>query len=88
MAAGFTTVERVRLLIRDALSVDVPDGDTDLVNSGLLDSLGLVMMIVEIEHEFQLELPLDDLDVDRFRSVNRIAEFLGASLVGTDGPAT
>jgi acyl carrier protein len=75
-------------LIRDALSVDVPDGDTDLVNSGLLDSLGLVMMIVEIEHEFQLELPLDDLDVDRFRSVNRIAEFLAASLVGTDGPAT
>jgi D-alanine--poly(phosphoribitol) ligase subunit 2 len=88
MAAGFTTVERVRLLIRDALSVDVPDGDTDLINSGLLDSLGLVTMIVEIEHEFQLELPLDDLDVDRFRSVNRIAEFLGASLVGTDGPAT
>jgi acyl carrier protein len=86
MAAGLTTVERVQVLIRDALSFDVPDGDTDLITSGLLDSLGLVTLIVEIENEFQLELPLDDLDVDRFRSVNRIADFLAASSVVADGP--
>jgi acyl carrier protein len=79
MATGFTTIDRVRLLIQDALSVDVPDGDTDLIESGLIDSLGLVTMIVEIEQEFRVELPLDDLDVDRFRSVNRIAEFLAAT---------
>jgi D-alanine--poly(phosphoribitol) ligase subunit 2 len=76
MAAGSTTVERVQLLIRDALSVDVPDGDTDLIESGLLDSLALVTLIVEIEQEFGVELPLDDFDVNRFRSVQRIAEFL------------
>ena len=76
MAAGSTTVERVHLLIRDALSVDVPDGDTDLIESGLLDSLALVTLIVEIEQEFGVELPLDDFDVNRFRSVQRIAEFL------------
>jgi D-alanine--poly(phosphoribitol) ligase subunit 2 len=76
MAAGFTTVERVRLLIRDALSVDVPNGDTDLIDSGLLDSLALVTLIVEIEDEFEVELPLDDFDLDQFRSVARIAAFL------------
>jgi D-alanine--poly(phosphoribitol) ligase subunit 2 len=85
MATGFTTIDRVRLLIQDVLSVDVADGDTDLIESGLIDSLGLVTMIVEIEQEFRVELPLDDLDVDRFRSVNRIAEFLAASSVGADG---
>jgi acyl carrier protein len=88
MDAGFTTIERVRLVIGDALSVDVPDGDTDLIASGLIDSLGLVTMIVEIEQEFRLELALEDLDVDRFRSVNRIAEFLAASSVGADGRGT
>jgi D-alanine--poly(phosphoribitol) ligase subunit 2 len=76
MAAESTTVERVRLLIRDALNVDVPDGDTDLLTSGLLDSLGLVTLIVEIEQEFEVEVPLDDFDPDRFRSVERIAAFL------------
>ena len=76
MAAPPTTVERVRLLIQDALSIDVPDRDTDLVESGLLDSLALVTLIVEVEREFEVELPLDDFDVDRFRSVQRIAEFL------------
>jgi D-alanine--poly(phosphoribitol) ligase subunit 2 len=76
MATGSTTVERVWLLIRDALSVDVPDGDTDLIDSGLLDSLALVTLIVEIEDEFEVELPLEDFDLDRFRSVERIAAFL------------
>lgn len=76
MATGATTVERVWLLIRDALSVDVPDGDTDLIDSGLLDSLALVTLIVEIEDEFEVELPLEDFDLDRFRSVERIAAFL------------
>jgi acyl carrier protein len=78
MATGPTTVDRVRLLIRDVLSVEVPDGDADMIDSGLLDSLALVSLIAEIEQEFQLELPLDDLDVDQFRSPERIAQLLAA----------
>ena len=77
MATDLSTVERVRLLIRDALSIDVPNGTTDLIESGLLDSLALVTLIVEIEQEFDVELSLDDFDPDRFRSVETIAEFLG-----------
>jgi acyl carrier protein len=78
MATGPTTVDRVRLLIRDVLSVEVPDGDADMIDSGLLDSLALVSLIAEIEQEFQLELPLDDLEVDQFRSPERIAQLLAA----------
>jgi acyl carrier protein len=76
MAVGSATVERLRRLLADVLSIEVTTNDTDLVDAGLLDSLALVMLIAEIEHEFQIELPLGDLDVDRFRSVDRIAEFL------------
>jgi acyl carrier protein len=81
---GGSTSDRVLLLIREVLSVDVPDSHTDLVEADLLDSLGLVSLIVEIEHEFQLELPLDDLDVDQFRSVERITELLAGSPLGAD----
>jgi acyl carrier protein len=73
-----TTVDRVRLLIREVLSVEVPRGDTDMIDSGLLDSLALVSLIAEIELEFQLEIPLDDLDVDQFRSAERIAQLVAA----------
>jgi acyl carrier protein len=79
MTAEVSTVDRVRLLIEDVLSIDVPDGNTDMIDAGLLDSLGLVSLIAEIEHEFQLELPLEDLDVNQFRSANRIAQLLADS---------
>ena len=86
MATELTTVEGVRLFLRDPLGGDVAHGDTDLIDAGLLDSLGLVIMSAEIEHEFRVELPPEDLDVDRFRSVNRIAQFLAPSSVVADLP--
>lgn len=76
------TVERVRHLIREVLSIEAPDDGTDMIESGVLDSLALVSLIAEIEEEFQLELPLDDLDVDQFRSAERIAQMLAALYAG------
>ncbi len=81
MSAGPTMVDRVRILIRDVLSFEVPTDNTDLIDSGVIDSLALVTMIAEIEEEFQVELPLDDFDVEQFRSVERIAEFLSKALL-------
>lgn len=63
-------------LIRDRLSVDVPASDVDLVESGLLDSLALVMLIAAIEETFACELPLDNFDLENFRSPARICDFL------------
>jgi D-alanine--poly(phosphoribitol) ligase subunit 2 len=71
-----TTIDRLQLLIGDALTVDVPGADVDLFDAGLIDSLGLVTIIAEIEVEFEVELSLDDFDVDRFRTIERIAEYL------------
>jgi D-alanine--poly(phosphoribitol) ligase subunit 2 len=80
MVADPSTVDRVRLLIGDVLSIEVPNGDIDMIDAGLLDSFALVSLIAEIEQEFQLELSLEDLDVDQFRSPDRIAQLLAASL--------
>ena len=70
---------RITELIRDRLSVDVPAADTDIIESGLLDSLALVTLIAAIEETFACELPLEDFDIERFRSVERIFQFLHAS---------
>lgn len=67
------TQERIAGLINGALGVKVPGHDVDLIEKGLIDSLALVSLITEIEGDFGFELPLDDFDIDAFRSVERIA---------------
>jgi len=76
MVTSVTTVERIRHLISGVLSVEVPSDDADLIEQGLIDSLGLVSIIAEIEHEFQVQLALEEFNPDYFRSVNRIADFV------------
>ncbi len=76
-------IARIISLIGDALNVEVAAPDMDLIATGLLDSLALVTLITEIEREFAYELPLDDFDVERFRSVERIAHLLANAGVRT-----
>jgi D-alanine--poly(phosphoribitol) ligase subunit 2 len=71
--------ERITALIRDALDVEVPARDVDLIETGLIDSLSLVSLIAEIEADIGVELPLDDFDIDAFRSVERMAEFVAGA---------
>jgi acyl carrier protein len=68
--------ERITSIIREALAVEVPSPTTDLIDGGLLDSLAMVSLIVEIEAEMGIELPLDDFDPDHFRTVERMAAFV------------
>ncbi|WP_214365556.1 phosphopantetheine-binding protein [Pseudonocardia sp. H11422] len=70
---------RIVVLMRDRLKVDVPDTDADLFDTGLLDSLALVMLIAALEESFACELPLDDFDIENFRTTRRITEFLDSS---------
>lgn len=74
--------ERIARLIRESLGVDVPSPDTDLIESGLLDSLALVSLLAEIEREFGFELPLDTLEVDDFRTVETAASYVEAAFAG------
>lgn len=75
-------IDRVRTLVADVVSVDVPSDQTDLIDSGLIDSLTLITLIAEIELEFQAQLALEDLDVEQFRTVQRIAQFLSDAALG------
>lgn len=71
---------RITGLIRDSLGVNVPSPSTDLIEAGLLDSLAVVTLITEIEIAIGHQLPLDALDLDSFRSVERICELLAATV--------
>lgn len=60
----------------DTLSIDVPNPDTDLIETGLLDSLAVVTLVLEIEQRSGIEIPFETLDLDALRSVESISALL------------
>lgn len=63
-------------LFSEKLNLEVPSVDTDLVEAGLLDSLAFVDLIVSLEQEFGVNVAIDEIEIDNFRSIARIAEFV------------
>jgi acyl carrier protein len=76
-------VARIQTLFEEALSIRAPAPDTDIIEAGLIDSLALVTLLFEMEVEFGVQIPLDTLDLDDFRTIDRIARLVGQ----TDGEA-
>ena len=68
------------MLFREKLNVEVPSEDVDIIEEGLLDSLGLVQLLLHIEQEFQVSVNLGDLEIDTFRTVRNISGFLESRL--------
>ncbi len=65
-------IARAREIFREALNVTPPAPDVDIIASGLIDSLALVTLVFELEQEFRVEVPLEALDVEDFRTIESI----------------
>lgn len=50
--------------------------DVDLFEAGLLDSLGVVSLLFEIENTFGIRIQPTDIDRSQISSVNNITNFL------------
>lgn len=68
--------ERIHGIFRTKLHVEVPSPDVDIIETGLIDSLTFVDLLLHLEQEFGRKISLESMEVDDFRSVRRIAEFL------------
>ncbi len=53
----------------------VKDSDP-LLESGILDSLGVLEVVAFIEQEYSIHVSDDDLVLENFRSIDRIAAFI------------
>jgi len=58
------------------LNLNVPSVDTDLIGTGLLDSLSLVELLAQLEESFSVSISADDLELEHFRSIASIAGFV------------
>ena len=69
-------------IFRDQLAIEVDDTESDLVKGGQLDSLAFVELLFQIEETFGLTIAVDALEIDQFRSVRSISEFVSQKLAG------
>ncbi len=82
-----TIVERLRALFVESLHIEVPSADTDLFETGMLDSLQLVELLLQLEQRFDFRIKIDDIDLDDLRTLARIARMLAAHPAATDTSA-
>jgi acyl carrier protein len=68
--------QKLAELFAKKLSLEVSSVDTDLVETGLLDSLALVELLTQLEETFGVSISTDDLELENFRSITSIAGFV------------
>ena len=51
--------------------------DAALVESGLINSIGLLQLVAFLEEEFELEIPFEDVTIVNFADIDAISDYLG-----------
>lgn len=75
---------RIAALLAQAPEVEVPAADTDLFETGILDSMAFVDLLARLEQEFGMKCSMEELVIENFRSIARIAAFLAAKTAATE----
>ena len=65
-------------LFRERLAVEITDLDTDLFETGVLDSLVFVDLLLALEQTYGVHVDVDAMDLEAFRSPRTIAAWLQA----------
>lgn len=73
---GQEIVRRLARLFAEKLGVEAPAADTDLFETGVLDSLRFVDLLAALEEVFGVRVAIDELEIDDFRTLSRIADFV------------
>jgi len=71
--------ERLGALFAETFHIEVPSPDTDLLESGLLDSFQFVELLLQLERRFGVRVRIDDIELDDLRTLARIARMVAAS---------
>ena len=68
--------QKLTELFAKKLNLEVSSVDTDLVETGLLDSLALIELLAQLEETFGVSVSTDDLELENFLSIASIAGFV------------
>lgn len=82
MSDPSTLAPRISALLAEQWHVRVPSPDTDLFDTGLVDSRTFAEFLAQLEREFGIQVSFEDLEIDRFRTVSRIAQYVATKRNG------
>ena len=76
MSSAHELRQQISRLFAGALERPVPSVDLDLFEAGVLDSAAFVELLLHLELDYGVRASAADLDLDRFRSIACIADFV------------
>ena len=68
--------QAIRQFILSSVALKQLDDDANLFEAGIVNSLFAVQLLAFVEKTFAIEVGMDDLDIDNFKSVNATAAFV------------
>jgi acyl carrier protein len=70
-------IARIQRIFEETFNVSAPAPQTDMIEAAVLDSLGLLTLLFEIELRLGTEMPLESLDIDDVRTIESVAQLIG-----------
>ena len=68
--------ETVKRFILSSINFTHLDDDDNLFESGIVNSLFAVQLMTFIEKTFSIEVEMDDMDIENFKSLNATTAFV------------
>ncbi len=68
--------DTLRNFILGTVRIENLDDNDDLFESGIVNSLFAVQLMTFVEKTFGVEIGMDDLDIENFKSINSTAAFV------------
>ena len=68
--------ETVKRFILSSISIAKLDDDDNLFEAGIVNSLFAVQLMTFLEQTFAIEVAMDDLDMENFKSLNATTAFV------------
>ena len=72
-------IARIQRIFEESFALSAPAPQTDIIEAALVDSLALVSLLFEVELQFGMEIPLESLEIDDFRTIEGIAWLVGTA---------
>ncbi|OFZ23213.1 MAG: hypothetical protein A2X94_02950 [Bdellovibrionales bacterium GWB1_55_8] len=79
MPSKKATIENVRVALKRLKvrhEIEQIEPETNLFNTGALDSLALIQFVLSLEEEFSITLDYNDIQFDHFKSFSDIQRLL------------
>ena len=70
--------DQIATFFSERLNLTVSSPAEDLFETGILDSMAFVDLVMHLEQQFDIRVSPDELEPDNFQSIAKIADFVKA----------